>query len=42
VHAPWNDLSLVALRDAIDEDFWILSTAHYDRYQATPDLFEQG
>jgi len=23
----------------IDEDFWVLSTAHYDRYLATPDLF---
>ena len=31
--------SLVALRDQIDEEFWILSSAHYDRYISTRDLF---
>jgi hypothetical protein len=41
VHPAWSDLSLVALRDKIDEDFWILSTAHYDRYLATPDMFDE-
>ena len=40
VHPSWVDLTLVALRDKIDADFWILSTAHYDRYLATPDLFQ--
>ena len=35
VHPSWADLSLIELRDKIDEDFWVLSTAHYDRYLAT-------
>ena len=34
-----RDMTLVALRDRIDEEFWILSAAHYDRYIATGDLF---
>ena len=34
-----RDITLVALRDQIDEEFWILSSAHYDRYIATGDLF---
>ena len=34
-----RDMTLVALRDQIDEEFWILSSAHYDRYIATGDLF---
>ncbi len=42
VHSGWLDLTLVELRDKIDEDFWILSTAHFDRYLATPDLFEEA
>ena len=40
IHSEWSDLSLVELRDKIDEDFWVLSCAHYERYQATPDLFQ--
>jgi hypothetical protein len=32
-------LTLAALRDQIDEEFWVLSTAHFDRYIATGDLF---
>ena len=32
-----RDMTLVALRDQIDEEFWILSSAHYDRYIATGD-----
>jgi uncharacterized protein len=35
----FRDRSMVALRDEIDEEFWVLSTAHYDRYIATSDLF---
>lgn len=31
--------SLVQLRDAIDEDFYVLSEAYYERYMKTPDLF---
>ena len=34
-----RDMTLVALRDQIDEEFWILSSAHYDSYIATGDLF---
>ena len=34
--------SLPVLRDEIDEEFWILSAAHYDRYIATGDLFLDG
>jgi hypothetical protein len=41
VHGDWVDLTLLQLRDQIDEDFWVLSTAHYDRYLATPDLFSE-
>jgi hypothetical protein len=35
----FRDRPLSALRDQIDEEFWVLSSAHYDRYVATPDLF---
>jgi predicted Fe-S protein YdhL (DUF1289 family) len=30
---------LVTIREQIDQAFWVLSTAHYERYLATPDLF---
>ena len=36
------DVLVPTLTDKIDEDFWVLSTAHYDRYLATPDLFEEA
>ena len=29
------------LRDQIDEQFWALSLAHYERYMAIPDLFTE-
>lgn len=35
----FRHLPLSVLRDEIDEEFWILSSAHYDRYIATSDLF---
>ena len=35
----WRNMTLPALRDQIDEEFWVLSSAHYDRYIATGDLF---
>ena len=41
VHPGWSDLSLVALRDKIDEDFWILSTGHSDCSLATTDMFDE-
>jgi len=36
---PYRQEPLVKLRDEIDEEFWVLSSAHYDRYIATTDLF---
>jgi hypothetical protein len=36
---PFRHESLVKLRDEIDEEFWVLSSAHYDRYIATADMF---
>ena len=32
---------LAELRDQIDEEFWVLSSAHYDRYISTRDLFAE-
>jgi len=40
VHLAWRGESLTALRDRIDQEFWTLSVAHYDRYLATPDMFK--
>ena len=45
VDLRFRDMTLTALRDSIDQEFFILSQAHYDRYMQTPDLFagqEQG
>ncbi|MEP0202675.1 MAG: DUF1289 domain-containing protein [Halioglobus sp.] len=39
VHHEYRDLALKALRDLIDQEFFILSQAHYDRYISAPDLF---
>jgi len=36
---PFRHEPLVKLRDEIDEEFWLLSSAHYDRYIATTDMF---
>jgi hypothetical protein len=36
---PFRHEPLVKLRDEIDEEFWVLSSAHYDRYIATTDMF---
>ena len=33
--------SLAELRDQIDEEFWVLSSAHYDRYISIRDLFAE-
>ena len=35
----FRQMSLVELRDLIDQEFFMLSQAHYDRYMMTPDLF---
>ena len=39
VDLAFRNLSLIELRDTIDQEFFILSEAHYDRYMQTPDLF---
>jgi len=39
VHYDYRDLTLKALRELIDQEFFILSQAHYDRYISAPDLF---
>lgn len=40
VSANSQDLTLTQLRDAIDEDFFTLSEAHYDRYFSTSRLLK--
>lgn len=35
----YRELSLVELKDLIDQEFFTLSEAHYDRYMLTPDMF---
>jgi len=32
VLAPYTDMSLLALRDAVDKDYYVLSSVHYERY----------
>lgn len=39
VDPPYRDLPLLELREMIDQEFFILSEAHYERYMLTPDLF---
>jgi hypothetical protein len=39
VNLHYRELSLKALRELIDQEFFILSQAHYDRYINAPDLF---
>lgn len=39
VDAPYRELPLAALREMIDQEFYVLSEAHYERYMLTPDLF---
>ncbi len=36
-----RDRSLAQLRDDIDQEFFTLSQAHYDRYMTMPDLFRE-
>jgi len=37
----YRDIPLPALRDQIDQEFYILSEAHYERYMLSPDLFRE-
>jgi hypothetical protein len=39
IDSPFRDLPLSELRDMIDQEFFILSEAYYERYMLTPDLF---
>ncbi len=39
VDLRYRDMGLAALREMIDEEFFALSQAHYDRYMLTSDLF---
>lgn len=39
VDLHYRQLSLVQLREEIDQDFYVLSQAHFERYLQTPDLF---
>ena len=39
VDLRYRDLSLPALLELIDQEFYTLSEAHYERYIAMPDLF---
>ena len=39
---PHRGKTLSVIRNEVDEEFWLLSAAHYDRYMATSDLFVDG
>ncbi|MFT4614433.1 MAG: putative Fe-S protein YdhL (DUF1289 family) [Bacteroidia bacterium] len=42
VDLPYRDAGLAQLREIIDQEFYVLSEAHYDRYMLAPDLFREG
>ena len=39
VDLRYRQISLAALREEIDQEFYILSEAHFSRYMLSPDLF---
>lgn len=39
VDLDYRQMPLAELRELIDQEFYILSQAHYDRYMLAPDLF---
>ena len=39
VDLQYRTMALITLREMIDEEFFTLSQAHYDRYMLAPDLF---
>ena len=41
VDLQFRDMSLLEFREQIDQEFYILSEAHYERYMLTPDLFRK-
>ena len=42
VDLRYRDMSLAALREQIDAEYYELSSAHYERYYLAPDLFVEG
>ena len=42
VDLDYRDLTLNDLRELIDQEFYILSEAHYERYMLSPDLFREN
>jgi uncharacterized protein len=42
VDLRYRDEPLVALREKIDQEFYILSDAYYERYMLTPDMFDES
>ncbi|EED33110.1 conserved hypothetical protein [gamma proteobacterium NOR5-3] len=41
VDLRFRNVSLLALREEIDQEYFALSCAHYDRYHLVPDLFRE-
>jgi predicted Fe-S protein YdhL (DUF1289 family) len=41
VDLHYRKLPLVELRESIDQEFYTLSEAHYERYMLSPDLFRE-
>ncbi len=41
VDLRYREMPLPELRDKIDQEFYILSEAHYERYMLSPDLFRE-
>jgi len=41
VDLRYRQTPLVELREVIDQEFYILSEAHYERYMLSPDLFRE-
>jgi hypothetical protein len=41
VDLRYRELSLLELREQIDQEFFVLSEAHYERYMLSPDLFRE-
>ena len=42
VDLRYRELALNELRELIDQEFYILSEAHYERYMLSPDLFRES
>jgi len=42
VDLRYREAGLEQLREIIDQEYYVLSEAHYDRYMLSPDLFRKG